>query len=152
MEIAINHEKAMREFGQRVGVWLQPGDVVELIGDVGAGKTTLTRAVARALGVTDTIQSPTFTICNRYDGPNDLQVAHYDFYRLDDAGIMRQELGETLDSDDTITIIEWGDIIADILPSRRLTIQLTPTAASETSRIVKLIVHDDSMQMRLEQL
>ena len=152
MEIAIKDENAMRQFGQRLGAWLQAGDIVELVGDVGAGKTTLTRTIAQELGITDTIQSPTFTICNRYDGPDTLQLAHYDFYRLDDAGIMREELNETLDSNDTITIIEWGDIVADILPSRRLTIHLTPTAESETSRTLKLMAHDHVLEKRLLQL
>ncbi len=106
------------------------------MGNVGANKTTLTKSIAGALGIEGPIQSPTFTICNRYQTPSGLQLAHYDFYRLAEAGIMREELGESLDDPNAITVIEWGDIVADILPKNRLTI--TITAPSETERMLNV--------------
>lgn len=126
----------MQKFGQKLGLLLRGGMVLELVGDVGAGKTTLTKSIAGALGIEGPIQSPTFTICNRYQTPSGLQLAHYDFYRLAEAGIMREELGESLDDPNTITVIEWGDIVADILPKNRLTI--TITAPSETERMLNV--------------
>lgn len=122
----------MAEFGQQLGAALVGGECIELIGDVGAGKTTLTKSIARALGVDGPIQSPTFTICNRYETRNGLILAHYDFYRLHEAGLMREELDETLHEPTAITIIEWGDIVADVLPSDRLTINIITTG--DTSR------------------
>jgi tRNA threonylcarbamoyladenosine biosynthesis protein TsaE len=136
MQITIHSEQAMQKFGQKLGLLLRGGMVLELVGDVGAGKTTLTKSIAGALGIEGPIQSPTFTICNRYQTPSGLQLAHYDFYRLAEAGIMREELGESLDDPNTITVIEWGDIVADILPKNRLTI--TITAPSETERMLNV--------------
>jgi tRNA threonylcarbamoyladenosine biosynthesis protein TsaE len=77
MKILVNSESEMAEFGQKLGAALVGGECIELIGDVGAGKTTLTKSIARALGVDGPIQSPTFTICNRYETRNGLILAHY---------------------------------------------------------------------------
>lgn len=126
----------MQVFGVTLGEKLRGGETIELIGDVGAGKTTLTRAIARGLGITDPILSPTFTISNRYSTPTGTNLAHYDFYRLSDAGIMKDELGEVLEGEQTITIIEWGDIIADVLPDNRLTIRIT--SLTEQSRELQI--------------
>lgn len=136
MEIAISDEAAMREFGCRLAGAIKQDAVIELIGDVGAGKTTLTRALARKLGVQGPVQSPTFTIRNNYDLPDGRILAHYDFYRLGKAGIMSDELAETIDDPQAITVIEWGDIVTDILPENRLTIEITsPTEETRTLRI-----------------
>lgn len=139
MEFVISDEQAMERFGRELASRLQGGMVVELIGDVGAGKTTLTRAIARQLGVTGPVQSPTFTISNRYKLPDGRVLAHYDFYRLGEAGIMADELDEAIHDDQTITIIEWGDIIADILPSDRITLQIV--SPSETERKITATGH-----------
>lgn len=136
MEIAIRDEAVMEEFGQKLAGLLKGGTVVELIGDIGAGKTTLTRAMARKLGVMGPVQSPTFTISNRYTLPDGRILAHYDFYRLGEAGIMRDELDETIQDPATITVIEWGDIIADILPSDRITVKID--SPSEMGRVINL--------------
>jgi len=130
-------EPKLIALGNTLGQRLRGGEVIELIGDVGAGKTTLTRAIASGMGIEAPIQSPTFTIVNRYETSHGVILAHYDFYRLDDAGLMRNELHEALSSEGTVTIIEWGDIIADILPEDRLTI--TIESISETAR--QLSIH-----------
>lgn len=150
MKIAIPSEQAMQEFGEKLSKLLRGGMTLELIGDVGAGKTTLTRSIARGMGITDTIHSPTFTISNRYEAPNGLLLAHYDFYRLNDAGIMKDELAEVLEDMHTITIIEWGDIIEEILPSNRITIRIQ--SDSETSRQLDCSAHDEASKKILEQL
>lgn len=113
------------------------GAVIELVGDVGAGKTTFTKAFAKALGIQDTVHSPTFTIENRYQISDGRTLLHYDFYRLDDPGIMKNELAEALEDESNIVVIEWADIVDGVLPSDRLTIQFeTP---SETSRNITLL-------------
>ena len=140
----------MQDFGLKLSKLLPGGVTLELIGDVGAGKTTLTRAIARGIGITDTIHSPTFTISNRYETPDGHLLAHYDFYRLSDAGIMKDELAEVLEDERTITIIEWGDIVEEILPDSRITIRIH--SESEHSRQLDCIAHNQLTQKILEQL
>lgn len=123
----VNDEQAMQDLGVRIGASLEGGECIELVGDVGAGKTTLTRGLARGLGVDETIQSPSFTINRLYDGRDGLRLSHYDFYRLNDPGIMTSELDETMADPRTVTVIEWADAVADVLPADRLTIRIEAT-------------------------
>ncbi|MEI7539623.1 MAG: tRNA (adenosine(37)-N6)-threonylcarbamoyltransferase complex ATPase subunit type 1 TsaE [Candidatus Saccharibacteria bacterium] len=128
----INSENEMKDFGRLIGSLLCGGEIIELLGDVGVGKTTLVKGIAIGLGIDEYIQSPSFTINRVYKGRDDLTLSHYDFYRLNDAGIMTNELQETISDPKTITIIEWGEIVAGVLPSDRLSIYIiSPT---ETSR------------------
>ena len=137
-EHRIHDETAMQELGARIAGLLRGGEIIELIGDVGAGKTTLTRSILRTAGITDTIQSPTFTICNRYE-KDGLYFAHYDFYRLGEAGIMEDEFVETAGDPHTVTIVEWGEIVSNAMPDDRLTIELI--ADTEGSREVTITGH-----------
>jgi tRNA threonylcarbamoyladenosine biosynthesis protein TsaE len=130
----IKSEQEMQAFGERLGARLAGGSVVELIGDVGAGKTTLTRGIARGLGVEEAVQSPSFTLSRVYDASAQRQLVHYDFYRLSDAGILADELADTMGRSDTITIIEWADIVEGVLPDDRIEISIT--SPSETERAV----------------
>lgn len=150
MELLLADEQETHDLGLRLGKALRGGSVIELVGDVGAGKTTLTRALARGMGITAAIQSPTFTINNLYDTPNRLRLSHYDFYRLTDAGVMADELTETIDDKDTVTVVEWGDIIADVLPKDRLTITFVST--SETARRLSFTAGGPESQHLLEKL
>ena len=109
--------------GARIAAGLAPGDAVALEGDLGAGKTTLARAILRALGVTEEVPSPTFTLVQQYDTER-LSVRHYDLYRVANA----QEMGELgLDEalDDGAALIEWPERAGDQLPADRLHVALT---------------------------
>lgn len=130
------NENELRELGERIGKSVQGGQVIELIGDVGAGKTTLTRAIARGMDITDEIHSPTFTIKNMYDGRDNLRLVHYDFYRLHEAGLMSDELAEAVSDENAVVVIEWGDIVADVLPADRITVTIAPT--SEDAREIMI--------------
>ena len=131
MKKEIKDEIQMNNFGIKIGLLLRGGENIELIGDVGAGKTTLVKGIAAGLGVIENVQSPSFTISRVYDGRNNLKLAHYDFYRLNDAGIMINELQESLNDNKTVTIIEWSGLIENILPVDRLSINiLSPTEFS----------------------
>ncbi|MGK2896710.1 MAG: tRNA (adenosine(37)-N6)-threonylcarbamoyltransferase complex ATPase subunit type 1 TsaE [Candidatus Saccharimonadales bacterium] len=143
-------EQAMNVFGEKLGRAVEGGQVIELIGDVGAGKTTLTKALARGMGITGNIQSPTFTISNQYDAPSGLRLIHYDFYRLNEAGIMADELIEEKDDDKAVIIIEWGDIIRDALEDDHLTIRIMATA--ETERDVEIEASGEKSRGLQEQL
>lgn len=134
--IHITDEDSMKAFGARIGRLLSGGEVIELIGDVGAGKTTFVKGLAQGLGIDEDIQSPSFTISRVYEARDKLHLAHYDFYRLNEAGIMANELSEATSRPDTIVIIEWADIVENVLPEQRLTLRLA--ALSETERSVDI--------------
>lgn len=136
MVIEVTSEDEMKAFGEQLGSLLMGGEVIEMVGDVGAGKTTLTKGVAAGLGVEDDVQSPSFTISRVYDGRNSLHLVHYDFYRLHDAGIMAEELRETVHDPQTVTILEWADVVEGVLPEKRLTVRIT--SPTETTRQLAL--------------
>jgi len=114
-------DEEMRCLGAEIGATLKGGEVFELIGDVGAGKTTFVKGLARGLKITDDVQSPSFTINRNYAGRDGLVLNHYDFYRLTDAGIMAMEIAESLTLPKNITVVEWGESVRDILPPERIT-------------------------------
>ena len=134
MIIEVNSEKETKELATRIASHLKGGEVFELVGDVGAGKTTFVKGLAKGLEVDDDIQSPSFTISRLYDARDDLQLVHYDFYRLTDAGIMADELNEMVHDDKMITVIEWADIVEGVLPESRYTIRFE--SPSETTRLI----------------
>lgn len=119
----IHSETEMLEYGRTLGAKLQAPAVLELLGDVGAGKTTLVRGIAQGLGVKEAITSPSFTISKEYLGAN-YRLVHYDFYRLADPGIMSEDLAEAINDPNAITIIEWGDSIQDALPKQHRIIEI----------------------------
>jgi len=137
--IEMKSEQEMRQFGEKIGAVLRGGEVIELIGDVGAGKTTLVRGIAAGMGITETVQSPSFTISRQYEVPTGTILVHYDFYRLADPGIMRGEFVETTGRSDMVTVIEWADTVADILPQDRLC--LTIVSPTESSRRITISAH-----------
>lgn len=134
-EREINSTEEMIDFGREIGSSLEGGSVLELVGDVGAGKTTFTKGLALGLGILETVQSPTFTISRVYEGDN-LTLSHYDFYRLNDYGIMKMELAENLSNPQNITVVEWAGELADILPEKHL--RLIFESISEDKRLVKI--------------
>lgn len=130
----IQNETVMQQVGEWIGERLQGGELLELIGDVGAGKTTFTRGLARGLDIAERIQSPTFTVSREYSARDNLRLVHYDFYRLSEAGIMDQELSEVVDDSKAVVVIEWSAAVKDVLPVERITITIKPTADDEQMR------------------
>ena len=131
----INSTDGMIKLGYEIGARLLGGEVLELVGDVGAGKTTFTKGLAKGIGVLETVQSPSFTISRVYEGEK-LQLKHYDFYRLAEPGILAAEISESLAEPDNITVVEWAESVSDILPEDRTRIVFQPT--SENSRKVEI--------------
>lgn len=148
--IAIENEAATQTFGQRLGGLLRGGEVIELIGDVGAGKTTLVRGIAKGMGVDETVQSPSFTINRVYDAADGKLLVHYDFYRLENAGIMADELADTLQDKKAVIIIEWASAVAHVLPDDHLSIAIT--TPSETTRKMEITAGGAVSQSIAEQL
>jgi tRNA threonylcarbamoyladenosine biosynthesis protein TsaE len=128
MIIEVRSSEDMIIFGQKLGHLLKGGEAIELVGDVGAGKTTLTKGIALGLRIDDAIQSPTFTINRVYPARDNLTLVHYDFYRLNDAGVMAAELHETVNDMTVITVVEWAEVVAGVLPESRIRISIVPTA------------------------
>jgi tRNA threonylcarbamoyladenosine biosynthesis protein TsaE len=152
MIIEVHAEHEMKAFGATLGALLKGGEVIELVGDVGAGKTTLTKGIASGMEIDEDIQSPSFTISRVYDTPRGLHLSHYDFYRLQDAGIMASELHETVNDPATVTIIEWAEIIAGVLPEDRLTVTIKNSVDDEHARIVELIAGGVKSSQLLKEL
>jgi tRNA threonylcarbamoyladenosine biosynthesis protein TsaE len=150
MTIEVNGEIEMKQLGKKLGSLLRGGEVLELVGDVGAGKTTLTKGICDGMGIDEDVQSPSFTISRVYDAPNGLQLAHYDFYRLHDAGIMADELHETVRDQKAVTIIEWAEIVSGVLPADRLTVAII--SPSENGRTVTLTAGGAISERLLERL
>ena len=121
----IASEKEMLDLGKQFAK--KCPKVIELIGDVGAGKTTFTRGLAAGLGITEPITSPSFTISKSYALKNGGRLIHYDFYRLPDPGLMLDDLQENLQDPNNINIVEWGESITDILPENRTKITIKYT-------------------------
>ena len=119
-------EKETENAGYELGKTLRGGDIVALNGDLGTGKTVFTRGIARALGISAPIQSPTFTIVREYRG--ELRLCHFDLYRVTEAEEL-YEIGfeDNLD-DDTVAVIEWADMFPEVIPKKavRVTIGYCP--------------------------
>ena len=103
---------------QRVGALLRAGDVVVLAGELGVGKTVFAKGVARALGITEPVVSPTFTIVRQYEGT--VPLVHVDVYRIDHVQELYDIGLDELIGDDSVTLVEWGDRVSTILPPDRL--------------------------------
>lgn len=115
---------------KEVALRIEAPDVIALEGIVGAGKTTFTKALVAALGVTEMVNSPTFTILKQYEG--DLPIQHFDVYRLKD---QVEDLGwDDLFYNEAVSIVEWAHYIREVLPEHYL--QLTFTYVDETTRRV----------------
>jgi tRNA threonylcarbamoyladenosine biosynthesis protein TsaE len=117
-------KSAMVDLGRQLGSKLAGGEVIELVGDVGVGKTTLVKGLAAGLGIIGDVQSPSFTINRTYQTPAGLMLSHYDFYRLSDAGIMKLDIAESIADETSITVIEWAASVSEVLPSDRLIINI----------------------------
>jgi len=111
------------EFGYQIGMQLKGQEAIELIGDVGTGKTTFVRGLARGVGSSDRVSSPTFTVSKVYSSDN-ITLYHYDFYRLDDLEIIKQELAEVLQNKINSVVMEWASAIQPILPKEHITISI----------------------------
>ena len=106
---------------------LPEAKAIELVGDVGAGKTTFVRGLAKGLGIKESVTSPSFTISKIYAMNNGGNLVHYDFYRLSDPGLMSDDLRENLSNPKNIVVIEWGESVKNLLPDNHTIIEIEQT-------------------------
>lgn len=111
------------QIAENVGQNIKGGEVIVLNSDLGGGKTTFTRGILRGLGSDDVVSSPTFTISKVYSSPKFI-VHHFDFYRLNDPGIIANELAEVMQDTNSVVVIEWADIVLNVLPKNTIYINI----------------------------
>ena len=130
----LSDPQASEALGKRIATQLQRGDVIALFGDLGAGKTTLSRGVLRGLGHAGPVPSPTFTLVQHY-ATDDLSVAHFDLYRLTSRDEIF-ELGLDEACHEGAVLIEWPEILDDALPEERLEVHLSDAGNGRSVRLV----------------
>ena len=145
MKIEVNNLEELEYLAKKIAENLQNGDVISLIGDLGAGKTTLVQFLAKELGVDDYVTSPTFSIVNIYDG--EYQINHLDLYRLEDSSELEQIDYETYFYPDGITFIEWAKMGGDYLPDDMIEIEIMQI---DDKRIIEIKGIDDRISKRGE--
>lgn len=112
---------ATEKLGELAGSNLRGGETLELRGDLGSGKTTFVRGLAKGLGSKDKVTSPSFTVSKLYKA-GDRTLHHFDFYRLHEPGIMLYELSELASNKDDVVVVEWADSVLGELPEDRVVI------------------------------
>ena len=127
-----NSENDTLRIGESVGRDLRPGDVLAFTGDLGAGKTAFIRGVARGLGLTARVTSPTFTIVNEY--PGTIPLFHFDLYRLGTSDELFEIGWEDYLSRGGVCCVEWSENVPDAIPPEALAVRIEKTG--ETSRII----------------
>jgi tRNA threonylcarbamoyladenosine biosynthesis protein TsaE len=121
--------------GRRLGALLRAGDVVVLDGELGTGKTVFAKGIAVALGVTEPVVSPTFTVVREYSAPTPL--VHVDVYRLDHLQELHDLGFDDLVGEEAVTVVEWGDRVSAALPPDRLRVLLEP-GDGDDDRVVSI--------------
>jgi tRNA threonylcarbamoyladenosine biosynthesis protein TsaE len=131
--------------GELLGSQLTGGEVIELRSDLGGGKTTFSIGLVRGAKIKDRVSSPSFTLSRIYKNDK-LEIHHFDFYRLDDPGILRDQLAESLNNPKVVVLVEWGGIVKDVLPDDRVSIELQPVASSSEERQITIKYPEDKSQ------
>ncbi|WP_407313267.1 tRNA (adenosine(37)-N6)-threonylcarbamoyltransferase complex ATPase subunit type 1 TsaE [Desulfosporosinus sp. SB140] len=142
-----------RAWGKHLGGHLRKGDVLALIGDLGAGKTSLAQGIGEGLGVTRPMPSPTFTLIHEYDGQNrgtKVRLVHMDLYRLQHPQEVEVIGVEEAFSEDTICLIEWPEIAEDYLPENHLMVEIL--GSGEKPREIIFHAQDSDWEERIKDI
>jgi len=135
MEVVVKNSQETEELARLIGLSAQAGDVLILSGDLGAGKTTLTKGIALGLGITQMIKSPTYTIVREY--PNGrLPLYHMDVYRVagETADLALDEYFES----DGLSVVEWGELLEEELPESYVFLRLQRHPDDENQRTISI--------------
>lgn len=148
ISIRTSNSTETEQLGFDIGKKLHGGEVIELKSDLGGGKTTFTRGLTRGAGSQDHVSSPTFTVSKVYRAPN-FDIHHFDFYRLQEAGLMEHEIAELLDDTNVVVVVEWGQVIQHVLPAERISIEIDQVDTE--SRDIHITIHP-TLEYILEEL
>ncbi|MDD3898376.1 MAG: tRNA (adenosine(37)-N6)-threonylcarbamoyltransferase complex ATPase subunit type 1 TsaE [Syntrophomonadaceae bacterium] len=150
MLVTVYSEEEMISLGGLMARVLEKNDVVYLIGELGAGKTTLVRGITRGLGYTGRVTSPTFTLMNIYAA--DIDIFHFDFYRLQGNDLSDLGLEEYLEKDG-LSLIEWPQIADNLLPPEALLVNIELVEEDyERERLVTVTARGQRYQAKVEEL
>lgn len=142
MEFIIDSVEQTMNLGFQLGKLVKPSDIICLNGDLGAGKTHFTKGIAKGLGVSDYITSPTFTIVNEYEGR--LKLYHFDVYRVNDPDEIYAIGFDEYIFSDGVTVIEWASYIDELIPKAHLSIDIRKlTDLGDNFRKISLNSHDE---------
>ncbi|MFB9768403.1 tRNA (adenosine(37)-N6)-threonylcarbamoyltransferase complex ATPase subunit type 1 TsaE [Lactiplantibacillus modestisalitolerans] len=148
--ITVTSPEATMQLGAKLGPLLKPSDLILLDGDLGAGKTTFTKGLAASLGIKNNVKSPTFTLIREYHQGR-LPLYHMDVYRLEDGGAEDLGLDEYFDGDG-VSVVEWSEFIADLLPTTYLRITLQRSGTADDQRTIRLDPVGERYQQLVAQL
>ncbi|MBW3538222.1 tRNA (adenosine(37)-N6)-threonylcarbamoyltransferase complex ATPase subunit type 1 TsaE [Candidatus Parcubacteria bacterium] len=134
---------ATLRLGANLGRRLRGGELIELSSDLGGGKTVIVKGLAQGLGYRGEVTSPTFTVSRIYRLPGGLELHHFDFYRLEAGDVVAAELSEVLGDPTVIVAVEWAGQAGDVLPAKRLLIEIK--AVTATTREITVTATDPSL-------
>jgi len=149
LKVVLSNLEETEEFGIKLGKILKKGDIVCLIGDLGAGKTTLTKSIGLGLGVKEYITSPTFTLINQYKGR--IPVYHFDVYRLENADELYDLGFDEYFYGDGVCIIEWADKIEKLLPKERIVLDIK-MGKDINERVIDITAYGDRYKDLIKEL
>lgn len=149
MEIRLKGLEETEKFGVKLGKLLKAGDIVCLNGDLGAGKTTLSKSIGLGLGVEDYITSPTFNLINEYTGR--LTMYHFDVYRLENVDDLYDLGFDDYFYGNGVCVIEWADRIEGLIPADRIVLDIENGEDSE-ERIIKIQGKGSSYEELIKEL
>ncbi len=124
IEIKISTLEETKKFSKKLANKLKAGDIIGIIGDLGAGKTTISKEIAKEIGVSEIVTSPTYTIVNEYHSGR-VPFYHFDVYRINDSDDLFEIGYEDYFFGKGITVVEWADLVEDLLPSDAIIIKIT---------------------------
>lgn len=136
VELISHSEEETKQLAMKIATKLNIGDVLVLTGDLGSGKTKFTEGILDYFGFSGEISSPTFTIVNEHTSDK-INVYHFDVYRLEDSDEFLAIGGDEY-FEKGISIIEWGEIIEDVLPKNAIRIEFSRDLSHETDRVLKI--------------
>lgn len=135
--VVLKNEGDTLKLAKELASSVEPGSIIALIGNLGVGKTTFSKYFAREIGIGETVQSPTFTVVREYRNA-ELPLYHFDVYRVNDEDeLFEMGFFEYIDKQDGVCLIEWADLIMDMLPKETLIVEMD-YGNSEGERIVKI--------------
>lgn len=149
IKITCQNEQETYAIGQKIARLLEPGDFIALDGDLGAGKTFLSQAIIKSLGVEDYVTSPSYTIVNEYEGK--YPIYHFDVYRIDDIDEMYEIGYEEYFYAEGICLVEWANMISELVPPSHYQIRLR-MGEDFTSRIIEITGSTTELEKKLEAL